>query len=79
MKTIKSDEPIDVYLFANDWKVELQNMPFEAFVNNMVHLKIEKKTYAEWIKTWLAWNELSTDEDIDMMYAAKDMLLEIEE
>ena len=67
-KSIRLNEPIDVDLFLNIWKQELEEMPHKAFSDNMKHLKVENKTYANWIKTWLAWNELSCDEDINMYY-----------
>ena len=66
---INPNAKINVDVFVVAWKQELQEMPFNSFALNMKHLKIDNQTYADWIKTWLAWSELSSDEDIDMMYS----------
>jgi hypothetical protein len=72
------NEPMDVDLFIRLWREELNKLPLDAFTVNMKTLGVKPKTYSEWISTWVAWNELSSDEDIDNYYGG-DAFLEIEE
>lgn len=67
-RVLHENETIDVDLFMKLWKEELLTMPFDAFSNNMKELKMKDQTYSEWVKIWVAWSELSSPEDIDMMY-----------
>ena len=76
--SVPIDMTIDVDEFLEYWKEELQEMPFDAFADNMKHLKVKNQDYADWIKTWLAWNELSSDDDIDMMYKQDNSFMVIE-
>ncbi len=39
-----------------------------AFLANMRHLNIKDKPFSEWIMTYLAWNELGSEEDCKAFY-----------
>lgn len=40
----------------------------KAFSENMIYLRMEDMSFAEWMVTYLAWNELSSEEDIRTYY-----------
>ena len=40
----------------------------KSFSENMEHLKIEDKSFADWMMTYLAWNELGSEEDCKNLY-----------
>jgi hypothetical protein len=74
MITILKDEKLGVGMFVKIWKEELQQMPFEAFADNMRYLKLDTQTYPNWIKTWVAWNELASEDDIDNYYTGDNVI-----
>ena len=40
----------------------------ESFSENMKHLKIDDKSFADWMMTYLAWSELGSEEDCKRFY-----------
>jgi|SRR3990172_12899392 len=56
--------------FEDVWEERLTEFikTLPTFVLNMKHLDILDKPFVEWIETWLAWMELSSEEDIKVHY-----------
>ncbi len=40
----------------------------QAFLENMKHLNLDNKKFSEWMMTFLAWNELGSEEDCAAFY-----------
>ena len=40
----------------------------EPFKDNMIHMEAEDRSFCEWMTTFLAWAELSSDEDCKNFY-----------
>ena len=67
---------MDITKFAEVWYEELETMirEFPAFAKNVGidYTGVVNKSIVEWIETWLAWNELASEEDIKSYYGNRD-------
>jgi len=54
--------------FIEIWRDELEEMIriLPVFADNLD--KTKEQPFVEWVKTWVAWNELATEYDIENYY-----------
>lgn len=58
---------MNVNKFIDEWKKNIEEN-IQPFIENMDHLNIKDQSFSSWIKIWVAWNELSSEDDIDTFY-----------
>jgi hypothetical protein len=63
-----SMDKISADKFAETWKEELEFLATYILPNFAKNFSNQTRTFTEWIKIWVAWSELSSDEDIEMFY-----------